>query len=340
MTRARKTNVFFLGLVTFYIIACTIIMPLIPAKYLNINSSIVLSQLFVLIPGFIYVVVSRGKAIREIECRFIGIGNMLLLVLFTLAMVPVISFINAFSMMFAKNYLAEQLDSMSSNPLFLNILLVAVLPAFVEEVTFRGIMYTGYRSSVIKRAVFASAFAFGLFHMNVNQFCYAAFMGIIFSLLYEATGSIMSSMLVHFVFNANSVILERVINWVEHYVSRMAQEKEKFSGLAEQFAQSETTVTFADYTIAQKISTLLSLLTIAVIGGAIACVIMGSIAKRLHRGNHLKQTVASLFGLKAKPKAAYAPAEYVEQPKAEYGGKILDIFYIVSAVLCILMMIL
>lgn len=339
MTSARKTNVFFLGLVVFYIMMCIYVIPFIPERMQNANGTIVLSQLFVLIPGFVYALLSKGRALSRIGCGRLGIGNSFLLLLFTLSMVPVISLINAFSMMFAKNYLVEQLDNMNRNPLWLNLLLMAVVPAFVEEITFRGIMYTGYRASVIRRAVFASAIAFGMFHMNVNQFCYAALMGIVFSLLYEATGSIFSTMLVHFIFNANSVILDRVLTWFEAYVGKMAEKNESFEEMASQLSQTETVTTLADYSLHQKLTTLVTLLPFAAVGGTIACFLMIAIARRLHRGEHLRQTAASLLGLRVKTDR-YRQGEYVELPSEEYGGRIVDGFYVIAVILCIAMMLL
>ena len=42
---------------------------------------------------------------------------------------------------------------------------------------------------------------------NLNQFCYATVMGIVFALLIEATGSILSTMLIHFAINGFSVVM-------------------------------------------------------------------------------------------------------------------------------------
>ena len=336
MTRARKTNVFFLGLVSFYIIVSNLCLPLLPKKYLNTSLLIVLSQLFVLLPGVIYVLASRAKAIENVKCRWIGWGNSLLLILVTIAMVPVISLINAFSMMFAKNHMVEYFDNLDNNPLLLNLFLMAFLPAFVEEITFRGILYSGYRSSTIKRAMLASGFAFGLFHMNVNQFCYAAFMGIVFTLLYEATGSILSPMLVHFTFNANSLILEKVLGMAEKWIGRLSQNEEDMQKVAEKIQDNKSTASFADYPVVEKIKLLLSLLPVSVIGGTIAVVLVTVIAKRLRRINHLKLTAASLIGIRVFPRPL--PGEYTEPPQKVYGGKILDGFYILAAALCVLMM--
>ena len=56
------------------------------------------------------------------------------------------------------------------------------------------------------KAAFFTALMFGLLHMNINQMSYAIVMGILFFSLNEVTGSILSSMLVHFIINGISVV--------------------------------------------------------------------------------------------------------------------------------------
>ena len=50
-----------------------------------------------------------------------------------------------------------------------------------------------------------SGLVFGLFHLNINQFCYAFVIGVVFAFLVEATGSIWSSVLAHFAINTYSI---------------------------------------------------------------------------------------------------------------------------------------
>ena len=59
-------------------------------------------------------------------------------------------------------------------------------------------------------AILGSALAFGLMHMNFNQFCYAFVAGIALGILLEATGSIFATMTAHFVINGWSTALMAV----------------------------------------------------------------------------------------------------------------------------------
>ena len=56
-----------------------------------------------------------------------------------------------------------------------------------------------------------SGLVFGLFHLNINQFCYAFVIGVVFAFLVEATGSIWSSVLAHFAINTYSITIIQLL---------------------------------------------------------------------------------------------------------------------------------
>ena len=340
MTKARRTNLFFLGMVVFYLISCFLILPLLPDKLLSNNSSIIIGQSLVIIPTVFYLIFTKGKPLKDIPFKSIGALNIFLLIIFTYCMLPVISLINTISMIFAKNEIAVQLDSMGSNHFLINIFLVALVPALVEEFVFRGIIYGGYRNSIIKRGILLSGLLFGLFHMNFNQFCYAFFMGIVFALLREGTGSIHSSMIVHFVFNANSVILLKIIDIYTNYVNKMAQSNDSFKEIADMLnEQSESTATYADFSVAEKIGTIIPIFIMAVVGGIIAFILFRVIVKRCHREKHIKRILASFVGKKYVDNGIINTEDYVEICPESYGGKVIDFVSVLAIILCILMMI-
>lgn len=85
----------------------------------------------------------------------------------------------------------------------------AVIPAVFEEMFFRGFVYAGFRRARGPRAaILLSALLFGLFHMNIQQFLYAAVMGVFLGVLREVTGSVWPSTILHFVNNGWSCVLD------------------------------------------------------------------------------------------------------------------------------------
>ena len=83
----------------------------------------------------------------------------------------------------------------------------ALVPAVFEEMFFRGFFYQGFKKARGARtAIILTAILFGVFHMNVQQTLYAIALGIVIAVLREATGSMWTGMLFHFVNNGFSVV--------------------------------------------------------------------------------------------------------------------------------------
>lgn len=97
-------------------------------------------------------------------------------------------------------------EGMSYSPLF-GLITIAVLPAVFEEFAFRKVIY-GYmrKHGKIIAAVFSSIL-FGLMHQNLTQGLFAFGMGLLMCCVYEKTGRIIYTMLLHFLNNAISVLL-------------------------------------------------------------------------------------------------------------------------------------
>ncbi len=99
------------------------------------------------------------------------------------------------------------LSLVSGYQIVLEFLVSALLPAFCEELLFRGAIMENLLPFGRQNAIFASAFLFAIAHQNVAQMLYAFAAGILFGLLYERTGSIWNCVLLHLVNNFLSVII-------------------------------------------------------------------------------------------------------------------------------------
>lgn len=172
---------------------------------------VILSQLTIFLPAFIYVKIAGMKVGELIPYRRIRISDALLAVLMTYLFYPLMVVMNLITMFFVDNTTAQMTGSMQEQGVLLNMLLIAVLPACVEEFVFRGMLYHTYKRSSLWKGVLLSAFLFGCMHMNFNQFLYTFVFGIILAMAVEATGSILTSMICHFILNLNSVLLVGVL---------------------------------------------------------------------------------------------------------------------------------
>jgi sodium transport system permease protein len=80
---------------------------------------------------------------------------------------------------------------------------LALLQAVCEELAFRGFILSGLlRRFRPRTAVFLSSFLFALFNMNVFQFIPHFLTGVVLGMLVVRSGSVLPSMVFHFVYNA------------------------------------------------------------------------------------------------------------------------------------------
>ena len=195
----------------FYIAASLAVHQLFDTAAFPVWLKLSLGEILMLIPSVIYLLVTKTNPFSFIPIKGLKPLTILLLVIFAYCMMPLIACVNALSMLVQGNAVSGMLNELLSYPLPLAVLFVAVVPALCEEFIFRGVIYHTYRRQRIWPAVFLSALFFGFMHLNFNQFCYASVMGIFFALLVEATGSVLAPVIVHFTYNANSVVLSYIL---------------------------------------------------------------------------------------------------------------------------------
>jgi len=243
--------------------------------------SYLISQAIVLLPALVYVAVHKINIIACMPYRKLRISDGLLSLLIGYTLIPLMLFINSVSGLFSTNYVQGSVQELVAYPFWLQLLIIAVLPACVEEFVFRGLIYHSYRKNGILGAAVLSGLVFGLMHLNINQLSYAAVMGIIFALLVEATGSMYSSILAHFAANSYSVILMQLVSMTSGG-----------SELLEQSAQAaESSMNSVPVIIAQLV--MLGLVAAGFLG--IAYLLFKKIAVRNGRWEYLKEQLHKGF---------------------------------------------
>lgn len=236
----KKINRFFPCLICFFIVAS------IGLSYFTASTGIklaywqqcILSEVILLIPALIYVAINKINIIACIPYRKLRWQDALMSLLTGYLLVPVVLFINVVTSVFATNYLQESSLEFTSYPYLIQVVLIAVLPAFVEEFIFRGLIYHSYRKNGLVGACVFSALAFGVMHMNLNQFFYAFVIGIFFAKMVEVTGSMWSSVIAHFAFNTYSITMVQILKLLGNDVNDMAQSAESASELISTVADS------------------------------------------------------------------------------------------------------
>lgn len=98
--------------------------------------------------------------------------------------------------------------SMSGAKIVLALIVIAVLPACFEELFFRGILLRGAKRFGNVAAVLVTAGLFALYHQSPAQTIYQFICGACFALIALRSGSILPTVVSHFVNNALILILE------------------------------------------------------------------------------------------------------------------------------------
>ena len=100
------------------------------------------------------------------------------------------------------------LPDLSGGYVALALLVIAVLPAFCEELLFRGVLLNACENGMGSiRAVFTVGFCFALFHGSPEQTVYQFIAGCVFAFVAVRSRSVTPSVLMHFINNALIVIL-------------------------------------------------------------------------------------------------------------------------------------
>ena len=90
--------------------------------------------------------------------------------------------------------------------IFLFTIGCAVLPALVEEFAFRGVVLTSLRKYGDKFAIVSSALLFAVLHGNMIQIPFAFIAGLALGYFRIATGSVWTSVIIHFLNNMIAVV--------------------------------------------------------------------------------------------------------------------------------------
>jgi len=93
--------------------------------------------------------------------------------------------------------------------LFVNLLLLGVVPPICEELLFRGVIFGGLkeRFSNVTSILFTSLL-FALIHQNIQQFVYPFVLGVVLTTIMHKTNNLLYPILLHMLNNITTLILD------------------------------------------------------------------------------------------------------------------------------------
>lgn len=248
----------------------------IPKEYHSLLS-ILISQGYLLISALIYLAVTKTKMTRDLNLKKYRPSSFFLSIVVLIAATPMSSFLNIISQLLAPNVIGDTMYDITEHvPFWLGILVIGLLPGFIEELIYRGILFSAFKKHSLLVGILISCISFGLMHGNFNQIPYAIYLGAIFTLLVEATGSLASSMVLHMMFNGMSTLYLYILPKLSKLISRYSEENANMN-MDELISTNPSK--------AQLLSSALSLIPGAVLGLFVAILLLREIARM--NGNSL-----------------------------------------------------
>lgn len=180
----------------------------------NMNSLVMLITFFV--PFLVFCWVKKVNIGTILPFEKVGFKTTLLITLlgFSVAMVanyPANIIAGIFEQFGLNVYPETESTYNTATDIILGYVNIALVPAFIEEFAFRGVVLGFLRKHSDSFAVVASAILFGLFHGNFVQIPFAFIGGLMFGFLLVKTNSLLPGMIVHFINNAFSVTLDILV---------------------------------------------------------------------------------------------------------------------------------
>lgn len=125
----------------------------------------------------------------------------------TLLLQPFLMLLAGWVERFTGNPMISLAEQLTVTPVWATVTGLAIMPALIEELVFRGLLLTSYRHLPLSSAALLNGAVFGMFHMNAYQFSYALVLGVFFTVITRRSGSVIPAMGMHFLNNLISVIL-------------------------------------------------------------------------------------------------------------------------------------
>ncbi|SUY46974.1 CAAX amino protease family protein [Clostridium putrefaciens] len=177
----------------------------------TIDSVYILTLIAALITFVIYILVLRNKQQNLWQrCNFkkIDLSNMWKIVIIAISVSAFSSSIVYLMADKFESYNKVNNSIASAYGSILSMLCILILIPIFEEILFRGLIFNELKkTSNIYLAIILQAVIFAIFHGNMLQGIYTFLLGVILSLIYIWTNSLLGNILCHIIYNLCGVIL-------------------------------------------------------------------------------------------------------------------------------------
>ena len=168
------------------------------------------------VSGFIFANVKKDDINQQFPFKSINKNTLISLLVIGFSACMLSNFLTSvflgttYNLGFDFGYSSSSPVSNSALEIIAKILSVAVVPAFAEEILFRGAIMSSLRKYGDGTAILVSAVIFGMFHTNLVQIPFAFIVGLILGWTVVYTNSMLPAILIHFSNNMFSVVCSTV----------------------------------------------------------------------------------------------------------------------------------
>ena len=273
--KSNRLGLLFLLIIFVYTVISVAISIMSDRITLPSSLMLILSELLVVIPTMIYMIITKMPLGDEHGFRKIKPLTVFMSIILAFTFMPVVGFVNILTQFFVSNTMTQASDSLFSGSYIVILFISSIYGPICEEIVFRGVLFKEYATiTTAMKAALISGLFFGLMHLNVNQTCYALVLGVVFAIVNRASGSIVTSIIMHVTINLWNMLILMVTN-IAYKATGMSQ---SVSELAEEARTSDMLYMYAGI-----------YLVLGLIFGAICIPIVVFIAKHEGRENELKE---------------------------------------------------
>ena len=261
---SKKANRLFLSVVLLHFALIAVLIAGSQFFSLDIVGNLLVSQLVILAPALFCLLFGKEKVkAGDLGFRKIKISTVFLVALYTFLCMPLVTVVNAISMLFVDNTVAALSSEILVVPFPVALFMMAVFGPFSEEFVFRGIVFNSYKKDGnALGAILLSALVFGFMHMNFNQAGYAFVIGIALAFIMIATDSIWAPMIMHFIINAQSVCMMYITEFLM---------PGSFAAESAALTREELLMTIGVYSIIAAVTTVLAICLLVFIAEREGC---------------------------------------------------------------------
>ncbi|MEW9094730.1 MAG: type II CAAX endopeptidase family protein [Clostridiaceae bacterium] len=165
-----------------------------------------------LLPAIIYFMITKLPVKETLRFNKIKLKDVILIILIGITLQPLVMGLSGLSSFIIPNSFGQVISQpVTNSSLWVTLFVIGIIPALLEEITFRGIVLSGYNDSSIRKAAICTSIYFAIMHYDLQRLLYTFVLGSIFVYLVRITNSIFSSMLCHGVVNSVQMIFLKIV---------------------------------------------------------------------------------------------------------------------------------